>query len=257
MDPTIVRIDPLSCSSLYLKLYVNGLQLGTATGFVVEKNSRRYLVSNWHVFSGRHAETEKPLSGTAAPPDEVRIAHHMKSALGRWHFYGEKLYRADGSARWLSHPAGREVDVAALELENVPPDTRIYPFDLSLSEADLLPEPAMAVSVIGFPLGLRPNAFFPIWKTGHIATDPELDYGGRPAFLIDATTRNGMSGSPVVVRGSSGYMNSRRIRVLGGNTVTKFLGVYSGRIHEDVEIGCVWRPQVIHEILATAGASDV
>lgn len=31
--------------------------------------------------------------------------------------------------------------------------------------------------------------------------------------------------------------------------LNKFLGVYSGRIHGDVELGRVWRPQVIDEIL--------
>ena len=30
---------------------------------------------------------------------------------------------------------------------------------------------------------------------------------------------------------------------------TLFLGVYSGRIHDDSEIGMVWRPNLIEEIL--------
>jgi hypothetical protein len=242
-------IDPLSTTSLYLKLNVNGLLLSTATGFVVEHRQRYFLVTNWHVLSGRHPDTDAPLSKTAALPDEVRIAHHLKNQLGTWRFHGERLNNPDGSPRWISHPLGRAVDVAVLELQNLQPDTQIYPFPLVSANVDIAPQPATPVSVIGFPLGLRANAFFPIWKTGHIATDPDLDYEGKPAFLIDATTREGMSGSPVVLRTSGPYLTSTGNTVLGGGVLTKFLGVYASRIHDDAEIGCVWRPKVILDIL--------
>ena len=46
-------------------------------------------------------------------------------------------------------------------------------------------------------------------------------------------------------------MNSKRIWVMGaGSNVTRFLGIYLGRISKDAEVGIVWRPQVIAEILA-------
>lgn len=245
-------IDPLSVTSLYLKLNVNGNLLSTATGIVVEHNAKYFLITNWHVLSGRDPNTGKPLSSTAGIPDEVRIAHHVKGKLGKWRFHGEALLDSDGDPRWISHPLGAKVDIAALELKKIKHDTQIYPFDLRLADVDLLPQPAMPVSVIGFPFGLRPNAFFPIWKTGHIATDPDLDYDGKPAFLIDATTRNGMSGSPVVIRISGAYTALNGKYVVTGGVKTKFLGLYSGRIHDDAELGCVWRPNVISELLAGA-----
>lgn len=169
--------------------------------------------------------------------------------MGTWRFAGESLLNSDGSPRWLSHPDDPEIDVAVLELKNIEPDMHVYPLDLTLADIDILTMPAMAVSIIGFPYGLRPNALFPIWKTGHIATDPDLPYGGKPAFLIDATTRSGMSGSPVVVRIVGSYLDSRRNFFVGPGVHTKFLGLYSSRIHQNAEIGCVWRPSVISEIL--------
>ncbi len=245
-----VRVDPLSVTSLYLKLRVNGHDLSTATGFIVEHNSKYFLITNWHVFSGRNPETGLPLSTTAGIPDEVRIAHHLKDRLGTWKFQGESLVGPDGSARWLSHPRGDRVDVAALELTNINKEIQIYPFNMKLADRNIGIHVAMTVSVIGFPFGLRANAFMPIWKTGHIASDPDLDYGGRPAFLIDATTREGMSGSPVVIRTSGPYMNSEGTVVVQTGAATRFLGVYSGRIHDNAEIGCVWRPNLISEILS-------
>jgi hypothetical protein len=251
--PQPIGIDPLSGTSVYLKLYFGETQLSTATGFIVEHVGKRFLITNWHVLSGRNPNTGKPLSANAGIPDEVRIAHHLKIGLGNWRFQREALLNPDGSHRWIEHPAGHAIDVVALELKDVPDDVQIYPFNLSLANVDLRLIPAMTISVIGFPLGLRPNAFFAIWKTGHIASDPDLPYEGRPAFLIDATTKGGMSGSPVVIRTAGPYQDSKGATIMRMGYVTKFLGVYSSRIHPDVEIGCVWRPSTITEILARAG----
>ena len=126
----------------------------------------------------------------------------------------------------------------------------MYPLDLSMADVDIVPEVAMPVSIIGFPLGLTSGGYFPIWKTGHIASEPNIDYNGEPLFLIDSTTRSGMSGSPVVLRMSGGFKtkNGKTVLSMGGYR-TLFLGIYSGRLNEDSEIGCVWRPYLITEIL--------
>ena len=247
-----IKVDPLSFTSLYLKLFARGHQISTATGFVVEHKGRNFLITNWHVLSGRDPETEQPLcKETAAIPDEIRIAHNLKRAIGSWRFYHERLYTNDDSPRWTEHPRGREVDVACLRLKGIPNEVKIKPLDLDLADVDLALYPAMPVSVIGFPLGLRPNALFGVWKTGHIASDPDLALRKDASFLIDATTREGMSGSPVVARAIGQYMTSRGLEITG-KMVTRFLGIYSGCIHKDSEIGRVWHPRVIRELLELA-----
>jgi hypothetical protein len=128
-----------------------------------------------------------------------------------------------------------------------------YPLDLAFARTDVLVQPAMTVSIIGYPLGLTAHGAWPIWKTGHIASEPDLDYNDMPCFLVDATTREGMSGSPVVLRFWGGYPKRDGSKTIGGS-VTSFLGIYSGRIHKDSEIGLVWRPRVIGEILAEVEA---
>ncbi|MCE8429750.1 MAG: hypothetical protein J5U19_15365, partial [Candidatus Methanoperedens sp.] len=70
-----------------------------------------------------------------------------------------------------------------------------------------------------------------------------------PAFLVDAITRAGMSGSPVVIRLTGGYYtqdgNSWVGYVPSGNPQTRFLGVLSaGMYNEEIglaEIGLVSR----------------
>lgn len=253
-DEKPIAIDPLSISSLYLKVHFQQQLLGHATGFVATHHDRHFLVTNWHVLSGRNAETDQPVSKTAGIPDHIRIAHHVGERLSGWRFLREPLFDLDGSPRWVAHPRGRAVDVACVELSAMMSDIRLFSLNLRLAEADLTIYPAMPVSVIGFPLGLRPNAFFAVWKTGHIASDPDLPYNGQPAFLIDATTRGGMSGSPVVARGFGSFMTSGGYKI-GAGMVTRLLGIYSGRIHEDSEIGCVWKPEVITELLDHAVAA--
>jgi hypothetical protein len=244
-----VLIDPLSVRPLYL-IQVNGNQvLGMATGFVVQKANNYYLITNWHVLSGRHPSSDEVLDPTCKTPDALQIWHHGKQ-IGSWVRKKERLYDKTGNKRWLEHTKGRAVDVVALPLEVLADDIQLYPFNLSLADVDMVPQVAMPVSIIGFPVGFTSAGFFPIWKTGHIASEPNLDFHGEPLLLIDATTRGGMSGSPVVLRLSGGYKTKDGTTVMSASGYrTLFLGVYSGRLPGDSEIGRVWRPRLINEIL--------
>ena len=222
-------------------------RIGSATGFVVQTADQPYLITNWHVVSGRHPNTNEVLDKSGRVPDELRIIHHSSGRLGSWTIRQEALFHTDGTPRWIEHPRGQTLDVVALPLQSLDTNVTIHPFDLSLADADVMVRPAMPVSIIGYPLGLSTGGGWPIWKTGHIASDPDLDYGGRPAFLIDATTRGGMSGSPVVLRFYGAYQsNDGSFNV--GRGATRFLGVYSSQ-EVAAEIGCVWRPNVVTEIL--------
>jgi len=247
--PTIL-IDPLSTQSLLVETMANGHSLMTATGFVVEQSGKFLLVTNWHVVAGRDPVTNQPTHPSAAIPDSIRIVHHVKGNLGSWRVIAESLYNEDGTPRWIEHAQGQLIDVIALPLDSLLAEIEIYPFNLGLADADLVPQPAMSVSIVGFPFGLSAGGVWPIWKTGHIATDPDIDFDGRPSFLIDATTRSGMSGSPVIVRSSGGHKTRSGVYVLAGGITTKFLGVYSGRIRDEAELGRVWRPHVLNEILS-------
>ena len=243
-----ILIDPLSLCSLLVETRGYDLALDTATAFCVRKGRATLLITNLHVVTGLNAGTRRLLAGTGAVPDQIRILHHAKHDLGNWVIRTEALY-INGVRRWYEHPKGQAIDVIALPI-TVDDEVLVYEFDLSLADFDMVVQVAMAVSIIGFPFERATTGVLPIWKTGHIASDPDMDYGGRPVFLIDATTRGGMSGSPVVLRIYGDYP-TRQASTIGDNSWTRFLGVYSRRIHDQTEIGGVWRPSVIREILAT------
>src|SRR2546428_9571028 len=73
--PPPIMIDPLSLVSLLLQTTCNGLPLGrAATGFIVSKDGKHYLITNWHVLAGPHPLPNKPLHDSAALPGEVDCA---------------------------------------------------------------------------------------------------------------------------------------------------------------------------------------
>jgi S1-C subfamily serine protease len=211
-------IDPLSATSIFIEIYQDNIPKAVATGFIVSSNNILYLITNKHVVTPSEFNATK-----------LKIYYHGLT-LGSWNPKFENLYDGENK-KWLEHPSFPNFDVVALKIVNVDNTVKIYPFDLNLANTDMIPEPAMPVSIIGYPAGIRTGVGFPVWKTGHIASDPELNYDNKPIFLIDATTRGGMSGSPVVLRLTGGFRqnNGNRMIAMAG-TSTKFLGVYSGRI---------------------------
>lgn len=241
-------VDPLSVNSLKLELYHNATPLSTATGFIVKHNNNFYLITNWHVLSGIEYFKGGISNKNGLVPNKLVINHHAKT-LGQWIKVEETLYDKKKKL-WIEIKTGKTlVDVVALRLRNIPNNINIYPFDLNLDKTDMIPVVAMPASIIGFPHGGTGYGVFPIWKTGHIASDPDLDYLNLPVLLIDATTKPGMSGSPVVLRLNGGF------KTRSGNTImsqsglsTIFLGIYSGQ-DSLREIGWVWKSTVIRDLL--------
>jgi hypothetical protein len=61
-----------------------------------------------------------------------------------------------------------------------------------------------------------------------------------------------MSGSPVYARVSGGYSNSSGDYIFSSGIETKFLGIYSSRLPRDSEVGLVWKPTIIKQLIAIA-----
>lgn len=246
-------IDDFTGRPLHLELSYKAAPLGSGTGFTVLKNGLRFLVTNWHVVSGRHPETKKAMSPTAAVPDSLRVWHHQSGSLGSWIPVDYPLATASGTRSWreAALPNGHMLDVVTLPISPLG-QVAYYDLDLALASADVVVAPSEPVSIIGFPFGRSSAGKFPIWKTGHIASDVDLDFDGKPIFLVDAATKPGMSGSPVVAK-RVGIVTTASGMSIGSNGV-RFMGVYSGRTQDDDELsksnlGLVWKPSVLNQLL--------
>jgi hypothetical protein len=242
----MAQIDELSVRPVWLTTLFQGREISHATGFFVRKAGAVFLLTNWHVVTGKDAETGNQ---EIQEPDELAIWYHVGGKLNAWEAHRVRLRDQVWDPTWVEHPLGRLVDVVAISL--APPEhADVYDVDLSMADADLAVWPGSAVSVIGFPHGMASAGKFPVWKTGHIASDLDLDFEGRPAFLIDATTKQGMSGSPVFARQYPVYRHNDGNATVGCRT--RFLGIYSGHFHK-VDVGRAWKPAAIREIMHRTG----
>jgi hypothetical protein len=237
------EISPLSVVSLSLKIFRNEAQIGTATGFVLKKNDKNYLVTNRHVVIACGQDVNPANIGGWICANKLAILHNRLGHLGMWLWVTEDLFDKDGKPRWLEHPTLKgAADLVALPLANTS-NVQFYPLDIGLAKTDLVLSPGESLSIVGFPFGLAQEGGLPIWKTGTIASDLDINYGGKPVFLVDTTSRPGMSGSPVYAIRTGAISTKTALRVSSGLTV-EFLGVYSEQIPA-AELGGVWKAEVL------------
>jgi hypothetical protein len=246
-DVKKIRIDPLSARSLLLQIFSKGQLLGSGTGFVVKKNDKAYLVTNWHVVSARRPDTGAAIDPQGRFPDELRILHNVKGHLGNWIYKPERLVDDNNQALWIEHSSGRAVDIVFVPLSNLA-DVELYPVDLEMRNVSISLFPTSPISIVGFPFGHTQTAGLPIWKTGTLASDPDIDYDGSPQILVDCTGRPGMSGSPVYARRTGGYLDEQGNMLMMTGNVDRFIGIYAGSIDQSSEIGRVWKASAIMSI---------
>jgi Trypsin-like peptidase domain len=243
-----VAIAQGSLASLLLGTSTNNIPTGSATGFVVERAGARFLVTNFHVLAGRDPQTGANLHPLGAWPDRISIFHNLPKA-GTWQQVHESV-RTDEGPLWLEHPLhGRRVDVVALPLTSTE-GLAFYPYHLPEQPFDVHVGVTTSLSIIGFPFGKTGAGRTAVWIQGTIASEPSLNFNDLPCFLIDSRTREGQSGSPVVFYSAGGAV------LMSDGSVSSFvgpqdrlLGVYSGRINAESDLGFVWHARVIKEII--------
>lgn len=240
-DP-IAAADPWSRQVLQLKMWFRDQYISCGTGIIIH-HERPFLLTALHNLTGREPVTLECKSKTGALPNRVTFEGFFVSG-------GENLY--DGvnepsscTPLYWRHPKGNRIDVALVPLTTQPPShSVIHPsfIDPAENAKYIRLYVSQTCHIIGYPDGItiRPHdeVVFPIWKTGHLASDPYIDIECDRKLFIDATTRPGMSGSPVVVR---------------DRDFTRFVGIYAGR---QSEIGYVFKPPVINEILQNGPSAE-
>jgi hypothetical protein len=255
-------VDSGAFASLRLDLYASSAPIAAATGLLAPLNGSWYLVTNYHVLSGKHPDSHEVMNKRGIVPDRVLVAFpSLKSSAERllWHPHVQLLLDEVGAPLWCEHPKlGSKFDVVALPLSM--PKT-VFGFGWDAKARPDLPRPALRigsdVAIAGYPYGTTGPGLTPIWKTGSVATEPTMQIEGQDFFLVDASTRPSMSGSPVIARRIGPYVtqaNELFMRNRGETPEADFiLGVYAGRTDDDPDtIGRVWRWRGVETVLAEA-----
>jgi hypothetical protein len=242
----------------------------SATGFFFRWGNRKFLVSNWHVFSGKNARTGEYLHPECRDPYWVTLdARYAPSANKSVPVSMTVPLRRleDGERLWSEHPQhGSSIDVAAVEIVGLPH------LELNFANDDICDQPYFwgagdQMYILGYPKGISGGANLPIWKSAVVASEPGQMLDAQPKFLVDAATTAGMSGSPVIFRSnayqvpSSGASDNRMSYSIGA-TIQQLVGIYSGRVaklndelkHDPLaaQLGFVWRRETILDTVVAA-----
>jgi hypothetical protein len=247
----MANIAQPSVQSLLIEMQFNGQPLSTGTAFVVATVKGPHLVTNRHNVTGRRQDTNAPLSPTGGIPNEIVVVHNRKGFLGQWVLKKEPLYAGD-KPLWKEHPTlGAQADFVALPLSDLT-DVEVFPYDPTNPGPAIFVGTADTVSVIGFPFGMTAGGAFGVWATGFLASEPEVDFNSLPIQLIDCRSRQGQSGSPVIAYRSGGMvaMADGGAAAFAG-PVWKFIGIYSGRINAESDIGIVWKAAAVQQLIAS------
>ncbi|AZP14783.1 hypothetical protein EJC51_00535 [Streptomyces aquilus] len=272
----VQRVHTLSLGALYIQSWSRSYGdakdklLGPATGFLIGVPGDYCLVTAWHVFSGRRSDDGEIMREDALCPDFVRV-HFAGEAddgfqpvIQQYELYDEEFQHGP---RWRS-PADRRVDIAALHIGAAPegvveafmPNTwptlrDLFPPERRAaqgSEADIdLPlRITDKLFVLGFPFGDVGTWPFAVWTVAPVASEPLACWNNLPGFLLDSRTREGQSGAPVLM-----HIRPGEPVVVGGEaivhdeSVTALVGVYSGRIHKESDLGKVWTVDALFELV--------
>jgi len=259
--------EPLSQTSYYLQAIKIDLEkkthiLASGTCFFMERNSKNYLITNWHNVTGKNPLTNEYLSSPFQSPDFLKVQVYKNQEILEPTHIDIPLKDEFGKKLWLEHPIHKQkVDAVAIEVT--------IPDDKFILHCETLIEPhndktqvkvKQDVFVLGYPFGIKTGDIFPIWKRASIASEPLIDVDELPKMYIDTASRSGMSGSPVI------YMEKRNFGIIESETNDpnniksishnhmQLVGIYSGRIggkdELSAQLGIVWKFSALEEIIA-------
>jgi hypothetical protein len=234
-----------SVQSLYLEVYNDDIKLGSATGFIIRSKSRNYLITNYHVVTNKKPTDNTWLDLTRPiSPNKIAILHNGLR-LGDHIWKTEPLFSSLRDTLWHRNKIGNEmVDVIELPLKDTSGVT-VFPVDYGKTSDSLLVSPTDRVFIPGFPLGYQSFSSFPIWKSGFLASEPDIDQENKPIIWIDDVPFPGMSGSPVYLITKELVFKSGGLRTLMGGSTTIFMGVFS---HGTEVYGALWKGVFLKKI---------
>jgi S1-C subfamily serine protease len=239
-----MAINPIVTTVAYIQQLKSNSIIGTATGFFYSRNNRLFLVTNRHVVRDEQ-------SGTI--PDTLRLLlHRDPNNISNNGTYDITLYSSD-TPLWKDYPTHQVADVALLELDANAIQSQF--FVKAWSASAFLP--GEDVFIIGYPRGFfDPQHNLPVFRNAMIASVYGVPFRGDPCFLTDANLHPGTSGSPVITKPKSRWVDSDgNTHMVTGNPYY-IVGIHSGTYsvtlsdgtHEPLGLGVAWYIQIVEDI---------
>jgi len=238
--------------SLVLQLKANAT-IGSATGFFYERNNNLFLVTNQHVVRD---EVHNVI------PDTLRLKLHTDpNDIGKNADFDIALYNGNQHS-WKIHTSHSDADIAVIKLDKAALVGKF--FVKAWSSQAFLPKqyslhPGDDVFIMGYPLGFYDTKNnIPIFRNAMIASTYGVPFQGLPLFLTDANLHPGTSGSPVITKPKSTWVDDQGNTALVTGTTYYLVGVHSatlgvtpvGKPEIPLGLGAAWNAELVEEIAA-------
>jgi hypothetical protein len=229
-----------------------GKIIGSASGFFYEQDGKLYLVTNKHVF----IDKQKNII-----PDQFKlILHKDANDIRKNGEYFLSLYK-DSNKLWKTHPKFYDADVALIEIDknDIMKEFVIKAFSRQSFLPDNYPlHPGEDIFIMGYPLSFHDSINnLPIFRNAMIASTYGVYFQGMPLFLTDANLHPGTSGSPVITKPKSTWVDDKGNTNFVTGTPYYLIGVHSGTIdpkitnNQEIGLGASWYSKLIEDIAAT------
>lgn len=213
-----------------------------ATGFFykdIEHGNTPYLITNRHVIIDEREDFYA---------DSIEIEIHCSSNITRQvRVVRIPLYDNGHKPIWLEFPFLEKmyVDIVAINLQSYCYDSdHYYYWDKNdYPNKSQIETQGNSIRVIGYPQGIHDYIHkLPIARHATIASPYTIAYLNKPYFIIDVNLHPGMSGSPVIIPNSGVRPGNQKLKI------HPLLGILSaGKLN--LELGIVWYPQLIQELI--------
>lgn len=242
MEKKEIWINFISLSTVFIEILSTTWEiLSKSTWFLYEYRDNIYMITNKHVVTGKNIETWKLLSKTWAIPEKLRLHIPNSPKTPKWKFFFRyvineiDIFEENWKEKYLTHE-NNKVDVVAFKFNIISWSKKVYlpinkndfsNFDIQVSDN---------VFIIWYPVWIIwwnwPHKL-PIWKRWNVASEPQIDYWNLPRFIIDTSTREWMSGSPVIWRHDWVITNWKNWEILVNDYIWvhyNFVWIYSWRL---------------------------
>lgn len=243
-----------------------------ATGFFYELESSIYFVTAKHVVSGfNYFNSLECLDPDGSTPINIKIyavfgPDNKKAKIDFGRVERTIDLKTDAAQCIIGKDTivfGNTVDLFVTKIitwENnnfTEEEVNSRPFFQDSRLSKLITTVGDELFLLGYPLRSFAGFKTPIWKSGTLASEPDLEISPAGSFLIDVNSTSGMSGGPILRRVIKGFGVDEH-----GNeknsTGYKLVGLYSGRAltaeegsKSSFSLGFGWTIDCVHEIIST------
>lgn len=250
--------------------------VATASGFFWLYDNKPYLVTNWHVVSGR-----SPFTGKLRPngfiPKKIRFfgrTFQLNNGLVKFTQPSVTIELSDELADSLTTPPqvhGTSVDIWATPVSSETvfgrdPERNGFSGAAAMScfineriNKKIVTRSGDDCFILGYPLRNYAGLYLPVWKRGSIASETSIGVGNYPVFLVDAATMPSMSGSPIIRRVNTVTALNTELDALEEQTAFDLIGVYAGRLESKdmltTNLGYAWYKTLIDDVIRYYGIS--